>query len=507
MISRVATFSLIAAGWAVFLLAIVWPTIALTLGSAAQGQPPDGGFTFSWRQWGLLWRSGSLSAVGTIVCLLISLPGAYCIGQGGRSSRQAFVAAFFSAVLLCPPMVFAFGWERLLPKDFDPYVRCVAVWALWAWPIPAWIIGAGWCRGGRQSFEAALLSASHLKAFLYAGLPTLIRHITLSAVILFIVFFGDYGVPHACGLTVYTTELLGWATSSSRTIDVVWPAILPTAVTLFALFVVFHIWRRCEVDEDAVTTPNRASPLPCLVVTMILAISWLLPLGALVARLASTKLIIEAFQTYGVDLASSLTVAILSGVVAVGMGFGVAALRPPSVLVAWAVTFGALPGALIGESLVAAYNHPQFGWLYDHWMIVMLGYVARFGWIGMLTGSLAIHGRKDDLSAQARTDGATASDLMFHLFIPMNRLLLFGGIAVVAALSLADVATSSLVRVPTLNPIAHVVIEKFHRFEDGMLISLSLFLVSAAVLPALLLAWALKKNPEQPDRGKIVPSL
>ena len=160
MISRVATSVLIAAGCAVFLLAYVWPTIALALGSLAQGQSPDGGFTFSWRQWGLLGRSSLLSAVAAVVCLFLSFPGVYWFGQGRPTSQKPLAAASLLVVLLCPPMVFAFGWERLLPHDFDPYLRCVTVWALWAWPIPAWVIGAGWSRGGRAVFEAALLSTT-----------------------------------------------------------------------------------------------------------------------------------------------------------------------------------------------------------------------------------------------------------------------------------------------------------------------------------------------------------
>ena len=495
MISRAVTSVLIAACWAVFLLAFAWPTAALILDSAAQGQAPDGGFTFSWRQWGLLWRSGLLSVVAAFVCLVLSLPGAYWIGQGRRMSQQPLVAASLLAVMLCPPMVFAFGWERLLPHDFDPYLRCVAVWALWAWPIPAWVIGAGWSRGGRAVFEAALLSTSHVRAFIHVALPTLIPHIALSTLLLFVVFLSDYGVPHACGLTVYTTELLGWATSSSRLIDVVWPAILPTAVTLLVLVVVFQLWRRCDRDEigDAPLL-DRQSPLLHLVVFSILIVSWLLPMGTLVVKLASTTVLTEAMRTYGGDLTCSLGVAILSGIVAVGMGVGIAAIRLPTVPVIWAVIFGALPGALIGESLVAAYNRPLFGWLYDHWAIVALGYVARFGWIGLAMGMLVIPHRKDDLSDQAQTEGASNADIIAHLFIPMNWAILCGGVAVIAALSVADVATSSLIRVPTFNPIAHVVIEKFHRFEDGMLISLSLCLVSVAIPPALLLAWALRRR-------------
>jgi len=36
--------------------------------------------------------------------------------------------------------------------------------------------------------------------------------------------------------------------------------------------------------------------------------------------------------------------------------------------------------------------------------------------------------------------------------------------------------------------------DKFHRFEDGMMVALSLWLVGAAILPALFLAWALRRR-------------
>ena len=58
------------------------------------------------------------------------------------------------------------------------------------------------------------------------------------------------------------------------------------------------------------------------------------------------------------------------------------------------------------------------------------------------------------------------------------------------ALAVGDLATSSLVRVPDFNPIAHVIVEKFHRREDDMLVCLSLSLVAASLPGALLAAWA-----------------
>jgi ABC-type Fe3+ transport system permease subunit len=495
VIRRALTSALLLTGWAVFVLAFVWPTIALIAGCLAQGQTPEGGFAISARQWGLLWRSGWLSAAATVVCVMVSLPGAYLIGQTRRIAHQPVIAACQFAVLLCPPMVYAFGWDRILPKGFDPNLRCIGVWALWAWPIPVMVIGAAWSGTGRRAYEAASLVASRGSAFIHAALPTLFPHVALSALILFVIFFGDYGVPSSCGLTVYATELLGWASSSARTIDVVWPAIAPTVVTLLVLLTIVHFWRRCAAEEPGDGAAFTGSPLLRLFVLTFLMVSGPLPMGTLVARFASFQTIIEAFRTYAFDLGCSLGVAMVSGVAAVAMGFGVVmGTRLRGLTTGWAMVFGALPGALIGEALVTAFNRPSLCWLYDHWPIVALAYVARFGWIGLLVALLVLRHRVGDLSAQARTDGATESGILSHLLIPMNWALPAAGIAIVAALSLADLSASALVRVPTYNPIAYTVMDKFHRFEDGMMVALSLWLVGAAILPALFLAWALRRR-------------
>jgi len=58
----------------------------------------------------------------------------------------------------------------------------------------------------------------------------------------------------------------------------------------------------------------------------------------------------------------------------------------------------------------------------------------------------------------------------------------------VTTLGMTDVATASLVQVPSVRLISLIIIEKFHRFEDDMLISLSLWLVAAAVGSAVLVA-------------------
>ncbi len=316
----------------------------------------------------------------------------------------------------------------------------------------------------------------------------------------FVFFFNEYSVPHACGLIVYATELLGWATSTRGAAAVVWPAIPSVGVTLLAVCTVLWLAVRMPGEQaeyhqtDNIVTPNAFAKGLTLI---LLCVSIVVPIGALCVKLFSAAAMIEAWQTYDHDLLMSLSVAGIAGLVSVIMGWGIAhatgaggmgvAMRGIFVL---SILFGAAPGALVGETFIAAYNAGPLGWVYDHWPIVMLGNVARFGWIAMLGGYLLARFADRDLHAQAGTDGADRAGILAQLTVMMYWPIWLALGAVVAALSMAELPTSAMLRVPGFTPMAHLIVEKFHRFEDGMLVSLSVWLILASLCAALVLALA-----------------
>ena len=492
---RFIRYVLPTAGCAVFLLSVAVPTIALLARCALDGERPAGGFTLTGRQWGLLGRSVGLAALATVTSLVVSIPGAYVVGRLGRLSRRPLLVAILIAPLLFPPMVYVFGWQKLLPAAFSGGLQCVGVWALWAYPIPALLIGSGWSRFGRAIYETALLDAPPASAFARAVLPRLWPHVVLSALVLFILFLGEYGVPHACGMMIYATELLGWSMESRFPIDTLWPSWPVAVLILAACAIVRVVWGRCFAENDTGTadaSARGASASLTLLAVVCVGVAAIVPTVALAADLESASVIGTAIRTYHGELLGSLAVTGSSGAIVVGMGVCVAAvrrLRRPVLL--WTIAFGALPGALVGEAILSAYQNVPA--IYNHWWIIILGFVARFGWIGVSAMMLALRAAPEELDWQARTDGADEAGVSLHIHAVLSWPTLLFGACLVAALSLSELPTSTLVRVPSLRLIAQTLMEKFHRFEDDMLISLSLCLVMATVPAAVLLAVVLRR--------------
>ena len=486
--------------WSLFLAAIAWPTFALLGRCLLQAEAPQGGFGFSGRQFGLLWRSVWLSSSATALSLVVSIPGAYVVGSVRRVTERPLIIGALMLLLLTPPMVCAFGWERLLPAAFDAHARCITLWALWLWPISALIIGVGWSRSARDVYEAATLVTSRRAAFVRVALPQLASYVVVSSAIVFVLCLRDYGVPHASGLLVFATELLGWARDSTNTIDTVWPSMPVMAIMLALVTVAWRVERFTKANVAGDDSPaggsasRRGSRGMLLLAVGCFIGSWLIPVGALTIKLASYDAMAEALRTYGRDLAWSLALGAGCGLAVALAGSGwMAQRRYRLVMLIWALAFGVLPGALVGESMVAAYNFHATSWLYDHWPVVALSYVARFAWIGFAAGFL-VRSASPLLEDQADTDGASFSERLAGIYLPLGLPVLLCAAAIVMALSLGETEASAMVRVPSFSPISHVLIEKFHRFEYGMLVSLSLWLVAAAIVPAGLLAGAIQNS-------------
>jgi ABC-type Fe3+ transport system permease subunit len=506
--SRLMAKSAYALGLLLALGMLIYP-IGILIAHACR-HPYAPSIWWSGRSFDLMLKSLMLAGMGTVLAILISLPVVAAMGRMG-SVRSLRTAPWLALPLLISPMVASFGWRSLLDNltiqginQTAAAAQTIWVWAMWCWPIPAMIVGLDWSRRGRHLMEAAQLDATPSQARLHVALPLLMRPLSVSGMILMAVMMGDYSVPHANGLIVYATEMLTRATELQQPLDQVWPAIPTILVITLCLGGVLLTGK--QPASEGGSTPGLVHRWASWPIAVLILLSVALPIVSLMVvvswggdapvrsagfewggarmfwRFDLAAAWGDAWKTYHPDILRTWAVCGSGGVLVAIIGFTVS--YGAKWIIGPAVLFGVWPAALVSASVLSGWQPVSV--VYQSQALLVFGYVARFAWIGALCGWL-MRDMNRSLVDAARADGASAADIAIHLrLIPWWPLLLVV-VLITAAFALADPATGVLLSVPSVHPLAQIIIEKFHRFEDAMLVSLSLTLLAAALPPAILL--------------------
>lgn len=495
-------------GWCVFGLAVGAPLIGLLIDVVSSGQPPRGGWWLSEGQWMLLGKSAVLGSLAGIGSLVLAVPGAMVIA-GRRGSVRPILMVLFVCPLLFPPTVTAFGWDKLTASDAplagalrwaglaaltEGPARTVWVWSCWLWPVAALLLWIGWRRQGRAAYELAIIDAGRARALVFGALPAMRLFPAAAWIAVFAICMTDYQVPHACGQLVYATELMSWVTETGRSIDVAWPA-LPLVGLIVLVVVGLLRWARRGMDFWTFETRGRSlgGPRSVIVLCIVVGVTVAAPIGALIVSTDLGPAMTRAWAVYAGELGDSLAVAgaAMIGSVLVGealCGGG----RVGHLLAVVMLLGGVLPGALVGQSLVATYL--RIPAVYDHWPVMVLTQVARFGWIGVLAAWVSRWSFPAHTLEQARVDGASEAQVKRFVYWPVVWPIVAAGGAAFVAMAIAEVPATSLTRVPGIGSVALRLIEEFHRFQDDMLVALSLWLCAAVLPAAALLTVALYRR-------------
>jgi len=172
-------------GVGLFAGCIVWPTVALVVRCISPGFSSDGLDVLAERPLRLLWRSIGLSASATLLAHAFAFGVVFSLISRGDIRRRGLLFGLLAALLTCPPMAYVFGWSAIVPTAISGEVRCVGIWALWIWPIPALLLGSAWSRLARDPFLAATLETRTWRAFRWTAMPALRGHLTLSLLVVF----------------------------------------------------------------------------------------------------------------------------------------------------------------------------------------------------------------------------------------------------------------------------------------------------------------------------------
>lgn len=444
------------------------------------------------RHGALLVRTLGLSIAAAIVAVLLALPVTFALTRrAGRGwSTTVLVAAL--STLLCPPMVLVFGWQRLAILRSAPSLLAVGVWAMWAWPVAGVILASFWLRRGQAVYEAMLLEARADRAFLYSVTRSLRSACLCAALILVAVFLNEYSVPHACGLTVYATELLAVATSSSVSWDLLVASAPVVGIMLLLGVLAWRADKGVPVDVRRLGHPAaaKATGWRAGAVSCCLFAAWVMPLAALSDRADLVQQTEMTFRAYGSDLLATVGVSGVAGALSVPVAWSVLRRgRLGRVVLVTALVAGLVPGGVVGEAFVAGYNHAPLAAIADHWPVIALAHCARFAWIPALAAATASRGL-GTLREQATLDGANAAERFWCVDRPLASPILRAAAVCMVTVACGDAVVVALLRVPDYSPLSLLVIEKFHRFEEGIVAVLSMQMAAVSGLASLAVLFA-----------------
>lgn len=427
------------------------------------------------RPWVLLARSLALS--GAVVCgaLVLGTPMGLLLARTDIAGRRALLFAHAFPMFL-PPFLLALGWFYLLGRQgflggeasagllFHPF-GYVAILSLTFAPVVTALVALGLWNLDPSLEEAARVVARPARVVTGILLPAAWPSIALAGILVFALSFSELGVPMFLRLEVYPAAVfsrLGGIDYDPGEAFLLALPLVPVVLTMVALE--RRLFSRRPLDILGLRNRSR-QPLPLgawhgvlSVVCWGLAALSLLPIVALAIKAGEGGGFAEIGRWVGMSLFNSLLGAGLAatGIVGIGavLGHGHARrLAGARALDLVGIVAFVTPAVLLGIGLIALWNRPGTQFIYGGIGIIVFGYVARYGIIGIRTLAVAVAQSPRSLEQTAAVFGAGFARRFVSIVLPLHRNVLGAAWLLAVVFCLRDLETAVLYYPPGWEPL------------------------------------------------------
>jgi ABC-type Fe3+ transport system permease subunit/sugar lactone lactonase YvrE len=457
------------------------------------------------------------SAVATIATI-IALPAAWVVGRGRSLIARAF-AFLLPLSLLLPSITYAYGWSQVLrllhyfpqPASIGDVSRCIWTLATWLWPLAAVTIGLSLRQVDVNLQQHAMLDGGYWRITFRQLLGPIIAAWCMVAVLA----MQEFAVYEPTGISVVATEVravfdtgimnlsadqLAAVTSGPQGgLDGEFPhwdqprraaAAVVTALPLLAIIAICSLFAWLAAGRH--TAVDRVDPTPwprafdarwpaVLCTALLLAVTVLLPTACMAISLKRTTQPARIWKTYSPQVLGSLLNASLAGGMAVVIAMLACIRSSARLLLLGLITF-LIGGQLLAIAQIRLYNHRWLTWIYNAPPIVVMAYIARFGWMALMAGQSTWSRGWRDLRDMAAIDGANAWRTARHIVWPLALPIAMAAGVLVMVLSLTEVPATVLLapqRPPVLVPLLMAWV---HTLRSDDMLEASLLLMSTAMV-------------------------
>lgn len=449
------------------------------------------------------------------------LGAALAVALIARVRWRAVLGAIVLSVTLVPPYVYAYSWSlvtwpsglptaSVLAAGWSAWLstvgRAVLCLATWLAPLAAVILALGWRVAGAAAYRLSLTDAATGQA-VATGARAVWPWVLLAAGVCAALALVEFSVCHLCLVQTLNTEILAEVQQLGRpgaALALGWP------LAALLLAVVLGLWPLAQralaaLDEvgglgalAGVDTGTRSvggsgrwvAPIlagAVLAAPLVLLVGWIRDPAAMVRTWMTYPGVWEAALTWAAGtVVGACAVALLVEVLAAcsmrpGWAGWASRVALRAVWIALLAGFLA-PPVLVGDAFLAAYwNVP---WLADHWPIVSLVGVARFGLLPAAALHLSGRTRAAELDETARLEGAHWLRAHFAARWQIGMRGLAAGAVLCGVLAMTEVSASQMVAPGDVRNVALTLLNAIHFGRNDVVSALCLYVWLAAGLAA-----------------------
>ncbi|GBD93269.1 putative 2-aminoethylphosphonate transport system permease protein PhnV [bacterium BMS3Abin05] len=472
------------------------------------------GLFFSSHSRNLMGHSLVLSLWVTLLTTIIGLPLGILFAKTNLPFRRVF-AVLFTIPLLIPPYINAISWFDLLGRGG---IMARLLGPAWAKTTSSWLFGLPGCVLVLFSVFmpiVMLLTMTYLKTIdprleeagrLVSRWPKVLREITvplilpsvlLAAVLVFLLTFGEFGVPNFLRYDVYAVESF-IQFSASYNFGAATAAAVPLAVVTLLVLLAERVFLR-ERTYQIRPSPGRSGWLVIklgslrkwlfVLVAAVCFVTVIVPILVLVIRSAHISTYRAALEKAGDSILRSLSYAAIGASLLTLVGFLSGYLIYNRLLPFWrsvdslTLFLFALPGTVIGIGLISFWNRPLTNFIYATPAIIIIGYIAKYT---VLTSRITVSQLAQipaSMEEAAQMVGAGWLRRMRVIIIPLARRGLLAGWLVGYIFSLRDTEITMMVYPPGHDTLPVRIFTLMANGSPQLIAALCVILISVSLLP------------------------
>lgn len=393
----------------------------------------------------LLINSLSLGFLTVIIANVIGIPVAFILARTNLVFKNILKICFLLSIFI-PPYISALSWGSVVGTNglmnnlfniggftssiYNSLLGASFILGISFLPITILFINDSLSNLEKEIEEVALMEASRVQIFFKLTLPLLKPSILSSSILIFILTVSEFGVPMLLGVNVFTTEIF---TQFSAFYNYDAAIILSLPLTIISFALIYWEYRKLKdvvfVNSESIKNKTeeinlgRWHTIVFISLILFLFILVLMPIIILFFKSLPLKSYIQALSYMEkpavVSLINSLTGAFILSVLGFLAAYFVERRNKKSIDIQLFFYF-AIPSTVLGIGLIQLWNRWIFSdFIYNTFIIVQLGYIARFLIISERLFLTAFKQIPVSFEEAAAIEGATQFQIFRKVLVPI----------------------------------------------------------------------------------------